>query len=152
MPIKNRAFLAWTGKNENQTPQQKVTGRPPRGALDPGSLFREAPGGSASVAPPASPQPLCVVSGEQRVSPSCRPSRPQHRRPPHRLCSGCAWASAREPRAHPACHTCPLVGVFTVLEATVLYQNRKGKATTFLVRFFFSQIYRIIAFIYLFIF
>lgn len=30
-------------------------------------------------------------------------------------------------------------GVFTVLEAAVLYQNRKGKATTFLFRFFFLR-------------
>lgn len=39
----------------------------------------------------------------------------------------------------------------TTLEAAALYQNRKGKATTFFIQNF-SQIYRIIAFICLFVF
>lgn len=147
-----------------------MTGRPPHDTLDPSGLFWETPRGSASVracscsrvtsrALPGSPQPLCIVSGEpHQVSPSCRPSRPQHRRPddlPAVLCSRCAWEFSLGPVPRtwrvPGIPHVLTVAVFTVLEAAVLYQNRKGKATTFLFRFF-SQIYRIIAFICLFIF
>lgn len=169
MPIKNRGFLAWTVKVKTKTPQRKVTGRPPCDTLEPRWPFPEgirrqcfcaelvtAPGwprGPCRLLP--SLCALCPVSDTECPPPANLPG-PQHRRPhvlPAVLCSRCAWEFSCDSPCRrlgtrglfPGTSRVPVVphvlirGVFTVLEAAVLYQNRKGKATTFLFRFFPSD-------------
>lgn len=128
---------------EAEIPQQKVDWEPPPSdTLGPTSPSRRLPGGAAPA--PGGGFTEAPLWGRRGQGPSSEGS--SVRGPPAR-----ANAASADRTSCPAGHTRAPVAVFTVLEAAVFDQDKKGKATTFLFRVF-SQIYRIIAFICLFIF
>lgn len=143
LPIRNRSFLARTGENRSQdsTTTESDWEPPPTPPAPPAPL--RSPASSLETARAQwerRPEPRGAFCARRPMSrcPSPGPS-PRWRLP----------APSREPRASRAALGSP-VAAFAVPEAAVLYLNKKGNATTFLFRVF-SQIYRIIAFICLFI-
>lgn len=127
-------------KVETKTPQQKVTGSLPD-TLGPASLSRSLPGGGSA----------CPALAAWRLWGVVAEAPPLVSRCPLPGSGPAAPAAVAKGTSGPSCRTCSPGAAFTVLEAAVFYQNEEGKATTFLFRVF-SQIYRNLAFICLFIF
>lgn len=119
--------------------------------LAPAGNRRARPHRTAGRAPPATPRtrarrpaaprtaaPAALEGPGASCRPFCRPpSAPPQRKVPERVLlqvssSGCPGGSAAEAGPHVL-----LRGVSVVPKAAVLYHNRKGKATTFLLSFFF---------------